>query len=210
MEMFMNRLLKFIAILILCLVAETMAYEFQFKPFFLQIKDSNGQTLAEALSRVYYGKIRVDAKKGRCYFFQPEYRANDVEYEIDHCMLNYTQINIYSQADRLNGIELKGLAWIEGNSYRTRPIGGEWSRWRDSQMFSSSVWNPRTGLSFRKENGKFIFELGDNLKRIHDKLNQNSIFVPKAQSEPQKPPVKGYIDIRASGSGESSYYEERR
>ena len=126
----MNRLLKFIAILILCLVAETMAYEFQFKSFFLQIKDSNGQTMAEALSRVYYGKIRVDEKKGRCYFFQPEYRANDVEYEIDHCMLNYTQINIYSQADRLNGIELKGLAWIEGNSYRTRPIGGEWSRWR--------------------------------------------------------------------------------
>ena len=210
MEMFMNRLLKFIAILILCLVAETMAYEFQFKPFFLQIKDSNGQTMAEALSRVYYGKIRVDAKKGRCYFFQPEYRANDVEYEIDHCMLNYTQINIYSQADRLNGIELKGLAWIEENSYRTRPIGGEWSRWRDSQMFSSSVWNPRTGLSFRKENGKFIFELGDNLKRIHDKPNQNSIFVPKAQPEPQKPPVKGYIDIRASGNGQSSYYEERR
>lgn len=52
--------------------------------------------------------------------------------------------------------------------------------------------------------------VGDNLKRIHDKPNQNSIFVPKAQSEPQKPPVKGYIDIRASGSGESSYYEERR
>ena len=208
----MYRLLivKVIAILILCFGVETMAYEFQFKPFFLQIKDSKGQTLAEALSRVYYGKIRVDAKKGRCYFFQPEYRANDVEYEIDHCMLNYTQINVYSQADRLNGIELKGLAWIEGNSYRTRPIGGEWSRWRDSQMFSSSVWNPRTGLVFRKENGKFIFELGDNLKRIYDKPNQNSIFVPKAQPEPQKPPVKGYMDIRASGSGQSSYYEERR
>ena len=111
---------------------------------------------------------------------------------------------------RLNGIELKGLAWIEGNSYRTRPIGGEWSRWRDSQMFSSGIWMPRTRLDFRKENGKFIFELGDNLKRIHDKPNQNSIFVPKTQSEPQKSPVKGYIDIRASGSGKSSYYEERR
>lgn len=197
----------------LIIASQAIAYEFQFKPFFLQIKDSNGQTMAEALSRVYYGKIRVDAKKGRCYFFQPQYKANDIEYEIDHCKLDYNQINIYSEADRLNGIELKGIAWIQGNSYRTRTLGGDWSRWQDSQLFASSIWISRTGLNYRKENGKFIFELGDNLKRIHDRPNmpqpQNTSTQPPRTNQQVQPP-KGFIDIRASGSGKSAYYEEVR
>lgn len=203
---------KLLFTIILIIATETMAYEFQYKPFFLQTKDSRGQKLIDAVSRIYLGKIRVDDKAGRCYFFQPRHRAEDEEYEIDHCILEYSQSNIYSQADRLNGIEIKGRIWIEGNSYRTRPVGGQWGRWQDSQLLSSLFWGNKTGMNFRKEKGQFIFTLDNNLTRIHDRpsMINNAKQEATQQKQPPQKPIKGYLEIKESGSGKTSYYEERR
>ncbi|MCQ2107672.1 MAG: hypothetical protein MJZ05_02795 [Fibrobacter sp.] len=200
---------KILLSLFLILTSYSMAYEFRFKPFFMQIKDSKGQTIAEAVSKIYAGKVRVDARAGRCYYFQPQYRANDVEYEIDHCSLEYRQEKIYSQADHLNGIDIKGRIWIQGNSYRTRPVGGEWSRWQDTQMMAALTWGNKTGMNFRKEKGEFIFILDVNLKKIHDR--PGPIYIPEQRKSatPKEKPQKGYVEIRESGSGKKAYYEER-
>lgn len=202
---------KLLIILTLAIITQAEAYEFQFKPFFWQTKDSRGQTLAQAVGKIYVGKVRVDVKTGRCYYFQPRHNAVDEEYEIDHCIVEYNQAKLYSQADRLNGIDIKGRIWIEGTSYRTRPVGGQWGRWQDSQMFSSVIWGNKTGLSFRKERGQFIFTLDNNLTRIHDKPNLNNRAEQEDFQQVQQPqkPVKGYVEIKESASGKTAYYEEQ-
>lgn len=191
------------------LAVHSLAYEFQFKPFFLQIKDYKGQTIADTVAKIYAGKIRIDARAGRCYYFQPQFRKDDLEYEIDHCSLDYSQDKVYSQADRLNGIEVKGRIWLQGNSYRTRPVGGEWSRWQDTQLLKTLTWSNKTGMSFRKEKGKFVIILDQNLRKIHDRPSPG--YVPEQREAPQQQqePRKGFIEIQESGGGKTVYYDER-
>lgn len=200
---------KVILAFILGLVAHASAYEFQLKPFFMQIKNSKGQTIADTVAKIYAGRIRIDAKAGRCYYFQPQYRKADLEYEIDHCSLEYSQEKIYSQADRLNGIDVKGRIWIQGNSYRTRPVGGEWSRWQDTQMMKALTWGNKTGMSFRKENGNFIINLDQNLKKIHDRPGLGYVPEQRNASSQKQKPKKGYVEILESGGGKTVYYDER-
>lgn len=74
----------------------------------MQTRDSKGKTVAEAVKKIYVGKIHVDTRVGRCYDFQSQYRKDNLEYEIDHCSLEYSQQKVYSLADKLNGIDVKG------------------------------------------------------------------------------------------------------
>ena len=120
--------LKFLSILLLLGCSLTWAYSLQYHPLLLKVSDKKGKTLIKALDEVYGDKITV--KNGRCYFFEKQARGADLEYEIDRCRMDYQQQTIYSQADRLNGIEIKGTVWIEGNSYRTRPYNGKWGEWK--------------------------------------------------------------------------------
>ena len=159
--------LKLFSILFLCGFTLSGAYSLQYNPFLLQTKDKKGETLAKALDKVYGNKIIV--KDGRCHFFEKQARGADLEYEIDHCRMDYQQQTIYSQADRLNGIEIKGTIWIEGNSYRTRRNNGEWNEWKSSELFPGLHWVNKTGYHFEKRNGEFQFNPTFGVKHIRGK-----------------------------------------
>jgi hypothetical protein len=100
---------KFIPFLFLFATPFVFGYALQYHPFLLQVKDKHGVTLAKILDKVYADKIEV--RNNRCYYIEMT-SSVDIEYEIDKCKVDYTQQNIYSQADRLNGIEIKGTIWI--------------------------------------------------------------------------------------------------
>lgn len=170
--------LKLFSILFLCGFTLSGAYSLQYNPFLLQTKDKKGETLAKALDKVYGDKITV--KNGRCYFFEKQVRGADIEYEIDRCRMESQQQTVYSQADRLNGIEIKGSIWIEGNSYRTRPYSGEWSEWKSSELFPGLHWRSRTGYNFEKRNGEFQFKPISGIKNIRNKNGYISESKPKA------------------------------
>jgi hypothetical protein len=144
----------------------------------LKVSDKKGKTLIKALDEVYGDKITV--KNGRCYFFEKQARGADLEYEIDRCRMDYQQQTIYSQADRLNGIEIKGTIWIEGNSYRTRRNNGEWNEWKSTELFSGVHWINRTGYNFEKRNGEFQFKPISGIKNIRSKNGYISESKPKA------------------------------
>ena len=98
-------------IFMLCAIS-SFAYDLQYHPLLLQVKDKHGESLAKALDKIYGDKIAV--QKNRCHYFEMT-KGSDTEYEIDWCKINYTQQKVYSQADRLNGIEIKGC-FDTGNS----------------------------------------------------------------------------------------------
>lgn len=184
MKKFNASMVVLLTILMFC--GTSLAYDFQYLPFFLQTKNARGETLASAIDKVYAGRIYV--KDGRCHFFESQYRANDKEYEIDRCRLNFNQDKIYSEADRLNGVKVKARIWVEGNSYRTRTVGGEWSRWQDSQMFASVHWGTRTGMNVRLENGQFYFTLDKNLTLLH--VKPGPVYVPESKSSNIRQPER--------------------
>jgi len=158
-------------VLLVFFAVSTFAYDLQYNPFLLQVKDKKGMTLAQTLDKVYGDKIVV--KNKRCYYFELT-RGADIEYEIDKCRLDYSQQKIYSQADRLNGLEIKGTVWVEGNSFRTRKVGGEWSEWKSTELFPASQWYNRTGFEFRKQNGEFEFTPTRGVQNIRGSYNYMS------------------------------------
>ncbi|MBR2899417.1 MAG: hypothetical protein IKC23_07345 [Fibrobacter sp.] len=160
--------MKTIVLTVLLWVVGSYAYDLQYHPFLLQTKDKYGETLAKTLDKVYGDKIVVKDK--RCYFFEKT-RISDIEYEIDKCRLDYSQQTIYSQADRLNGVEIKGTVWIEGNSYRTRRVGQEWSKWSSTELFPSLHWYQRTGFEFRLQDGEFEFSPTRGVQNIRGNYN---------------------------------------
>ena len=160
--------MKTIVLTVLLWVVGSYAYDLQYHPFLLQTKDKYGETLAKTLDKVYGDKIVVKDK--RCYFFEKT-RISDIEYEIDKCRLDYSQQTIYSQADRLNGVEIKGTVWIEGNSYRTRRGGQEWSKWSSTELFPSLHWYQRTGFEFRLQDGEFEFSPTRGVQNIRGNYN---------------------------------------
>ena len=93
-----------------CIMGIASAYSLQYHPFLLKTKDNKGITLAKTLDGVYGEKISV--KDGRCKFFEMQQKGGDIEYELDRCRIDYNEQKVYSQADRLNGIEIKGHSWI--------------------------------------------------------------------------------------------------
>lgn len=160
--------MKEFIMMVLFFVVSSSAYDLQYHPFLLQTKDKYGETLAKTLDKVYGDKIVVKDK--RCYFFEKT-RISDIEYEIDKCRLDYSQQTIYSQADRLNGVEIKGTVWIEGNSYRTRRVGQEWSKWSSTELFPSLHWYQRTGFEFRLQDGEFEFSPTRGVQNIRGNYN---------------------------------------
>lgn len=208
--------LKIFSILFLCGFTLSGAYSLQYNPFLLQTKDKKGETLAKTLDKVYGDKITV--KNGRCYFFEKQARGADLEYEIDRCRMESQQQTIYSQADRLNGIEIKGTIWIEGNSYRTRPYSGEWSEWKSSELFPGLHWRSRTGYNFEKRNGEFQFKPISGIKNIRNKNGYISESKPNAAQSAHNSESKSMaiqsgkepgIVIRESGSGKIVIQESR-
>lgn len=197
----MRKLLSLSAILF-C-VGSTSAYSLQYHPFLLQTKDSKGITLAKTLDGIYGEKITV--KDGRCHFFEAQSRGGDIEYEIDRCKIDYHQEKVYTQADRLNGIETKGIIWIEGNSYRTRSVDGKWSDWKSSEFLPGTQWVNRTGTRFSKRNGEFVFEPTKGLDRIRGDYKYMSKHRAKAIENGD---ASGIV-IKESGSGEVVIQESR-
>lgn len=169
--------MKEFIMMVLFFVVSSSAYDLQYHPFLLQTKDRYGETLAKTLDKVYGDKIVVKDK--RCYFFEKT-KISDIEYEIDKCRLDYSQQTIYSQADRLNGVEIKGTVWVEGNSYRTRRVGQEWSKWSSTELFPSLHWYQRTGFEFRLQNGEFEFSPTRGVQNIRGNYNYISTNRSKA------------------------------
>lgn len=187
---------------ILSFTVLSFAYDLQYHPLLLQVKDKHGVTLAKTLDKVYGDKIEVRNK--RCYYFELTNGA-DIEYEIDRCQIDYTQQSIYSQADRLNGIEIKGTIWVQGNSFRTRKVGREWSAWKSTELFPSLHWFQRTGFEFRKQNGEFVFTPTSGVKRIRGSYK----YVSKNRAQAiQKGEAPGIV-IQESGTGKIVIQESR-
>ena len=187
-------------VIILCMSA--FAYDLQFHPFLLQVKDKHGVTLAQSLDEMYGEKIVV--KNKRCYYFEMT-RDADIEYEIDQCRVDYTQQKVYSQADRLNGIEVKGTIWVEGNSYRTRKMGDEWSEWKSSELLPRLFWFNRTGFEYRKQNGEFEFTPTRGVQNIRGSSN----YVSKNRARKIQNGESSGMIINESGSGRIIIQESR-
>lgn len=195
--------LKFLSILLLLGCSLTWAYSLQYHPLLLKVSDKKGKTLIKALDEVYGDKIQV--RDGRCYFFEKQSRGADLEYEIDKCNMDFNQQKIYSQADRLNGIEIKGTVWIEGNSYRTRPYNGEWSEWKSTELISGVHWVNRTGFHFEKRNGEFQFKPISGIKNIRG----TNGYVSESKAKAIQKGEEAGIVIRESGSGKIVIQESR-
>ena len=195
--------LKILPILFLCGFTLSGAYSLQYNPFLLQTKDKKGETMAQALDKVYGDKITV--KNGRCYFFEKQARGADLEYEIDRCRMDYQQQTIYSQADRLNGIEIKGTIWIEGNSYRTRPYNGKWGEWKSTELFPGVHWINKTGYHFEKRNGEFQFKPTPGIKNIRG----TNGYISESKSKAIRNGEEAGIVIQESGSGKIVIQESR-
>ena len=178
------------------------AYDLQFHPFLLQVKDKHGVTLAQSLDEMYGEKIVV--KNKRCYYFEMT-RDVDIEYEIDQCRVDYTQQKVYSQADRLNGIEVKGTIWVEGNSYRTRKMGDEWSEWKSSELLPRLFWFHRTGFEYRKQNGEFEFTPTRGVQNIRGSSN----YVSRNRVRKIQNGESSGMVINESGSGKIVIQESR-
>lgn len=180
----------------------SFAFDLQYHPFLLQVKDKHGVTLAKALDKVYDDKIVVKDK--RCYYFELT-RGSDTEYEIDQCRIDYTQQNVYTQADRLNGIEIKGTIWIEGNSFRTRTANGKWSEWKSSELFPALQWYNRTGFEFRKQNGEFEFIPTHGVRNIRGSYN----YISKNRTQAIQNGEASGIVVKESESGKIVIQESR-
>lgn len=189
-------------ILVSLLCISAFAYDLQYRPFLLQVKDKHGITLAKTLDKMYGDKIVV--KNKRCYYIEIT-RNVDVEYEIDQCRVDYTQQTVYSQADRLNGIDVKGTVWVEGNSFRTRNVGEEWSEWKSSELLPSLYWFNRTGFEYRKQNGEFEFKPTRGVQNIRGSFN----YVSESRAKKIQDGKATGIIINESGSGKIVIQESR-
>ena len=194
--------MKEFIMMVLFFVVSSSAYDLQYHPFLLQTKDKYGETLAKTLDKVYGDKIVV--KNKRCYFFEKT-KISDIEYEIDECRLDYSQQKIYSQADRLNGIEIKGTVWVEGNSYRTRRVGQEWSQWSSTEMFPSLHWYQHTGFEFRLQNGEFEFSPTRGVQNIRGNYN----YINKNRSKAIQNGDAAGLVIQESESGKIVIQESK-
>ena len=194
--------MKELIMMVLFFVVSSSAYDLQYHPFLLQTKDKYGETLAKTLDKVYGDKIVV--KNKRCYFFEKT-KISDIEYEIDECRLDYSQQKIYSQADRLNGIEIKGTVWVEGNSYRTRRVGQEWSQWSSTEMFPSLHWYQHTGFEFRLQNGEFEFSPTRGVQNIRGNYN----YISKNRSKAIQNGDAAGLVIQESESGKIVIQESK-
>ena len=186
-------MIKFFPLFIF-LATSAFAYDVQYHPLLLRVKDKHGEMLAKALDKIYGDKIVVQNK--RCHYFEMT-KNSDVEYEIDQCRIDYNQQTVYSQADRLNGIEIKGSIWIEGNSFRTRVMGGEWSEWKSTELIPAIHWRQRTGFEFRKKNGEFEFTPTRGVLRIRG----SSKYIDKNRTKEIKNGDAPGIVIQESGTG---------
>lgn len=180
----------------------SFAYDLQYHPFLLQAKDKHGVTLAKILDKVYGDKIVV--KNKRCYYVELA-NGNNIEYEIDQCRIDYLQQKIYTQADRLNGIEIKGAIWIEGNSFRTKTANGKWSEWKSSELLPASQWYNRTGFEFRKQNGEFEFIPTRGVQNIRGSYN----YISKNRTKAIQNGEASGIVVKESESGEILIQESR-
>lgn len=194
---------KLVSAICLSVAGYACAYSLQYHPFLLNIKDNRGITLAKTLDAVYGEKITV--KDGRCRFFEKQNRGGDVEYELDKCRIDYNQQNVYTQADRLNGIDTKGEIWIEGNSYRTRTSGKNWSEWQTSEFLPGLKWFSRTGVYFSKKNGEFVFEPTNGFKNIRGDFK----YMSKNRAKAIENGDAAGIVIKESASGEVVIQESR-
>ena len=194
--------MKELIMMVLFFVVSSSAYDLQYHPFLLQTKDKYGETLAKTLDKVYGDKIVV--KNKRCYFFEKT-KISDIEYEIDECRLDYSQQKIYSQADRLNGIEIKGTVWVEGNSYRTRRVGQEWSQWSSTEMFPSLHWYQHTGFEFRLQNGEFEFSPTRGVQNIRGNYN----YISKNRSKAIQNGDAAGLVVQESESGKIVIQESK-
>lgn len=194
--------MKELIMMVLFFVVSSSAYDLQYHPFLLQTKDKYGEILAKTLDKVYGDKIVV--KNKRCYFFEKT-KISDIEYEIDECRLDYSQQKIYSQADRLNGIEIKGTVWVEGNSYRTRRVGQEWSQWSSTEMFPSLHWYQHTGFEFRLQNGEFEFSPTRGVQNIRGNYN----YISKNRSKAIQNGDAAGLVIQESESGKIVIQESK-
>ena len=197
----MYKIRKFVFI-VFAFAASAFAYDLQFHPFLLQVKDKHGITLAQTLDEMYGEKIAV--KNKRCYYFEMT-RDVDIEYEIDQCRVDYTQQKVYSQADRLNGIEVKGTIWVEGNSYRTRKMGDDWSEWKSSELLPALYWFHRTGFEYRKQNGEFEFTPTRGVQNIRGSSN----YVSRNRVRKIQNGESSGMVINESGSGKIVIQESR-
>ncbi len=194
--------MKELIMMVLFFVVSSSAYDLQYHPFLLQTKDKYGETLAKTLDKVYGDKVVV--KNKRCYFFEKT-KISDIEYEIDECRLDYSQQKIYSQADRLNGIEIKGTVWVEGNSYRTRRVGQEWSQWSSTEMFPSLHWYQHTGFEFRLQNGEFEFSPTRGVQNIRGNYN----YISKNRSKAIQNGDAAGLVVQESESGKIVIQESK-
>lgn len=194
--------MKTILFTIVALVSLTYAYDLQYHPFLLQVKDKHGVTLAKTLDKVYGDKIVV--KNKRCYYVELS-NGIDTEYEIDQCRIDFLQQKIYSQADRLNGIEIKGTIWIEGNSFRTKTVGGKWSEWKSSELFPALQWYNRTGFEFKKQNGEFEFTPTRGVQNIRGSYN----YISKNRSNAIQNGEASGVVVKESESGKIVIQESR-
>lgn len=188
--------------LFIFLVASAFAYDLQYHPLLLRVKDKHGETLVKALDKIYGDKIVVQDK--RCHYFEMT-KNSDVEYEIDQCRIDYNQQTVYSQADRLNGIEIKGSIWIEGNSFRTRVVGGKWSEWKSTELIPALHWHQRTGFEFRKKNGEFEFTPTSGVLKIRGSAK----YIDKNRTKEITNGDAPGIVIQESGTGKIVIQESR-
>lgn len=183
-------------------ITTAFAYDLQYHPFLLQVKDKHGVTLAKTLDKMYGDKIVV--KNKRCYYIEIT-RNVDIEYEIDQCRVDYIQQTVYSQADRLNGIDVKGTIWVEGKSYRTRNVGEDWSEWKSSELLPRLYWFNRTGFEYRKQNGEFEFTPTRGVQNIRGSFN----YVSENRAKKIQNGEASGIIINESGSGKIVIQESR-
>lgn len=195
-------MIRIFVFLIVVSFISAFAYDLQYHPFLLQVKDKHGVTLAKTLDKMYGDKISV--KNKRCYYFEITH-DEDIEYEIDQCRVDFTQQKVYSQADRLNGIEVKGTIWVEGNSYRTRKAGSEWTEWKSSELLPRLYWYNRTGFEYRKQNGEFKFSPTRGVKNIRGSFN----YVSENRAKKIQNGESFGIVINESGSGRIVIQESR-
>jgi hypothetical protein len=195
-----------IAALILSLTfCSAYAYDLQYHPFLLQAKDRRGITLAKHLDDVYGDKISV--RDRHCFYFETQRNGDpDVEYELADCRIDYFQQTIYSKADRLNKIEIKGTLWIEGDAYRTRAVDGAWTEWKSSEFLPGVTWVNRTGFDFQKRDGLFIFKPTRGVENIHRSAHSVKKDAAKAVVNGE---ASGVV-IQESGSGKIVYQESRQ
>lgn len=166
----------FLIALLLAFAPSCAYYDPQEHPMPSHIWDKNGLTLTKAIGILYNDIITF--KDGRCHFYETQNNGKEIEYEIEKCHIMHSLQKVSRRTNRQDGIEVKGLFWIEGNTFRTRPQDGEWGGWKSSKNLRGKSWQQRTGYNFKKRNDDFDFSPTIGVSRIHKKSNsvKNNTF----------------------------------